>query len=76
MIALLAQSGYFWQRSPASWNFGELVIAIIIICGIIGVAYVALDYFGIKIPPWLLKIIGIVVVCFVAILAIRLLMSM
>lgn len=54
----------------------QLVIFLIIICGVIGVLFVVMRQTGVQIPQWILTIVGIVVVCFVAIFAIRLLMSM
>ncbi len=58
------------------FSFEALVIRIIVIAAVIGILYVALDYFGVKIPAWLLKCIGIVIVAFVAIVCIKLLMTM
>jgi hypothetical protein len=54
----------------------QLIIFLIIICGVIGVLFVVMRQTGIQVPQWVLTIVGIVVVCFVAIFAIRLLMSM
>ncbi len=71
MTALLAQAGGMW-----GFSFEALIIRIIIIAAVIGILYIALDYFGVKIPGWLLKCIGIVVVAFVCIVCIKLLMSM
>lgn len=58
------------------WTFGEIIIAIIIIAAIIGIMYVALRQFGVSIPGWLVHIFWIVVVAFVAIVAIKFLLSM
>ncbi len=54
----------------------QVIIFIIILCGVFGVLFVVMRQTGIQIPPWLMTIFWIVVVCFVAIFAIRLLMSM
>ena len=60
----------------AGYSLVQLVILAIIICGVIGILFVVMRQTGVQIPQWILTIIGIVVVCFVAIFAIRLLMSM
>ncbi len=54
----------------------QVVIFIIILCGVFGVLFVVMKQTGVQIPPWIMTIFWIVVVCFVAIFAIRLLMSM
>jgi len=54
----------------------QLIIFVIVLCGVIGVLFVVMRQTGVQIPQWVLTIVGIVVVCFVAIFAIRLLMSM
>jgi hypothetical protein len=59
-----------------SWGFGEIIIAIIIIAACVGIMYIALNVFGVQIPPWAIKIFWIVVVAFVAIFAIRLILGM
>ncbi len=58
------------------WSLIEVVVAIIIIAAVIAVMYIALRQFGVGIPPWVIQIFWVVVVAFVAIFAIRLLMSM
>ena len=58
------------------WGFTEILIAIIVVCACVGIAYVACNYFGITPPDWLVKIVMIVVVACVAIAAIRLVAGM
>lgn len=60
---------------PAGWTFGSIAIAVVIIGAVCGIVYVAMRSFGIAIPPWVVNIFWIVVVAFVAIAAIRLVMS-
>lgn len=62
--------------NPGGWTIGEIVIAIIVIAAICGIAYAALNYFGVQIPPIVLKIIGIVLVAALAIIAVRFLLSL
>lgn len=69
---LLAQGGRFL----AGWGLVEIIIAVIIIGAAIGIMYIALQKFGVAIPPWAIQIFWIVIVAFVAIFAIRLLFSM
>ncbi len=54
----------------------EILIMIVVIAACIGIMYVALNVFGVTIPPWAIKIFWIVVVCIVAILAIRFVASL
>ncbi len=58
------------------WSFGELAIALIIIVAIVAVVVVVIKVAQIPIPWWIVHIAWILAVAFVAIFAIRLLMSM
>jgi hypothetical protein len=60
----------------AAWGLVDWVICIIIVAAVIAVMYVALNQFGITIPPWAVRIFWILVVAVVAILAIRFLLSL
>lgn len=60
----------------AAWSLGDIIIAIVIIAAVVGIAYLALQYFGVTIPPIFLRIIGIVIVCVIAIVAIRFLLTL
>ena len=66
--ALLANVG--------GYTFGEIMIAIIIIAAVCGIVYAALQYFGVQIPPIVIKIIGIVLVAALAIICVRFLLSL
>lgn len=59
-----------------SWELIDWAIFIIVICAVVGIVYTALNYFGVSIPPVLLRIVGIVIVAAFAILAIRFLLSL
>lgn len=59
-----------------AWTVGEIVIAIIIIAAVVGICYAALNYFGVQVPPIVIKIIGIVLVAALAIIAVRFLLSL
>ena len=54
----------------------QLAITAIIICGVIGVVFVVMRQSGVNLPQWVWTIVGIVVLCFVAIVAIRFIASM
>jgi hypothetical protein len=73
---LLAQ--VFVQRGGinAGWSFGEIVIAIIIIAAVLGILYAVLQYFGVPIPPIVMKILCIVLIAALAIIAVRFLLSL
>ncbi len=69
---LLAQIG----GNLASWSFGQILIAVVIIAACVALVYVALNKFGVGIPDWVIQVFWIVVVAFVVIFAIRLVLSM
>ncbi len=77
---LLADVLVHQQTAVVPWwsTFGiaEIAIAIVVIAAICGIVYVALNQFGVAIPPWVARIFWIVVCCFVVIAAIRLVASM
>lgn len=58
------------------WGIGEIVIAVIVIAAVVGVMYVALQQFGVSIPPFVVKIFWIVIAAIVAILAIRFILTL
>lgn len=63
-------------RDVATWGIVDFIKAVVIIAAILGIAYLALQYFEVTIPPILIKIFWIVVVCLVALVAINLIASM
>jgi hypothetical protein len=54
----------------------QVIIFLVIVIAIIGVLYVVMQATGVKLPPWVIQIGWIVLVAFVAILAIKLLWGM
>lgn len=71
MLTLLAQA-----VGPAGWSIGQIAIAVILIAAIVAVVFIAVRAFGLPIPQWVWQVIGVLIVAFVCILAVRLLMSM
>ena len=69
MIPILAQLA-------GGYSLIQVIIFLIVLCGVFGILFVVMRQTGIQVPPWIITIFWIVVVCFVAIFAIRLLMSM
>ncbi len=59
-----------------TWGLAEIVIAIIVIAAVVGILYVALQQFGIVIPPFVVRIFWIVMCAVIAILAIRFLLTL
>lgn len=57
-------------------TFGGWVIWLVVVLAICAVVWIATTAFGLPIPPWLLKICGVLVVAFVVIVAIKLLLGM
>ncbi len=58
------------------YSLVQLAIMAIIICGVLGVVFIVMKQAGVTLPQWVWAIIGIVFLCFVGIVAIRLIASM
>ncbi len=59
------------------WDLQTMLIAIIIIAACCAVVYLVLTQgFDIKIPPWVIKVLWICIGAFIAIVAIRFLLSL
>ncbi len=58
------------------WSIADILVMIIVIAACVGIMYVALKVFGVGIPEWAVHIFWIVVVAFVAIVAIRFILSL
>lgn len=65
---LFAQAGF-------TWSLASLLIAAIIICGLIAIAYIVIKAMGVPIPPWFWQVLGIILIVIVGVLAIKFLMS-
>jgi hypothetical protein len=65
---ILAQAG-------VAWSIGQLMIVIIVVAAVIGIAMIAVRASGIAIPSWVTQIVWIVIVVFVAVLAIKFLIG-
>lgn len=59
-----------------AWTLTDWVVAIIIVAAVVAILYVALQGMGITLPDWFKKICLIVLVAVVAILAIKLILSL
>ena len=68
-INYLSTTGRSWV---SGYSLAELLIAVVIIAACVALVYVALNQFGIAIPPWVVQVFWICVVAFVIIFAIRL----
>lgn len=64
---LLAQLG--------GWGVGQIAIAVIVILAIVAIVAIAVRAMNVPIPAWVWHVLGVLVVAFVCILAVRLLMS-
>ncbi len=60
----------------AAWGFGDILIFIVIIAACVALVYVALNQFGVSIPPWVMQVFWICVVAVVVIMAIRFVLSL
>ena len=52
-------------------NLASLLVTVIIIAAVIAITSIAIKAFGLVIPDWVIQIFWVVVVAFVAIFAIR-----
>ena len=59
-----------------SWGIVDILIFIVIIAACVGLMYVALQQFGISIPPFVVKCFWIVICAIVVIFCIRLVASL
>jgi hypothetical protein len=73
-ILMLAQIIILAQVATYGWV--QILIFLIVACGIIGVALVAFRSTGVGIPDWVVKIFWIVAVVVIAVMAIRFLTGM
>lgn len=67
LLAILS----LWNGPVGTWGIADFLCALVLIAAAIGIAIIALNYFGVSVPPPIIRIIWIVVVAAVAIVAIR-----
>lgn len=65
-----------FAQLAGGYSLVQLAIMAIIICGVLGVVFIVMKQAGVTLPQWVWAIIGIVVLCFVAIVAIRFIASL
>ena len=65
-----------FAQALAGVGLGQLLIYVVVIAACVGLVYVALQQFGVAIPPFAVKIFWIVVCAFLVIVAIRFVLSM
>ncbi len=58
------------------WSAGNIVIALIVIVLIVGILLIVLKNSGVALPPWVWQIIGLVALGVVAIVAVKILLSL
>lgn len=59
-----------------AYSIGQLAIALVVLVAVAALVMVAVRASGIPVPPWVMQVLGIVVVAFVVIVAIRIVLSM
>jgi hypothetical protein len=64
------------MMAGGAWSIGQIAVAVIIVLALVGIVLIAAKAMGVTIPQWAWQIIGIVVVAFVAIVAIKFVLSM
>lgn len=72
LATIFAQNHPIWT----TWGIGELAIAVVVVCAILGILFVALRKFGVAIPDWVWHVIGIVFCALICIAAIRFIMGL
>jgi hypothetical protein len=72
-VNLLAQQMGGGMRG---WDIGSILIAIVVIAAAVGILFIVLRVFGVTVPPWLVQIFWVVVAAFVAVMAIRFVLSL
>ncbi len=60
----------------ATWSIVDILVFIVIIAACVGLMYVALQQFGVSIPPFVVKCFWIVICAIVVIFCIRLVASL
>ena len=70
---ILAETYAGWARG---WSFADLAIFVVAALAICALVWVALQHFKVPVPAWVPQVVGIVVVAFVVIVAIRLVAGM
>ena len=53
------------------WSITNIILAIIVVAGMIGIMYVALHEFGIAIPPFIITVLWIVLVVIICCAAVK-----
>ena len=59
-----------------AWSVGQIAVTVIVVAAIIAVVFVITKAMGVPIPPWVVTVFWICLAAFVAIFAIRFLLSM
>ncbi len=70
-VVLAALGGGF-----AAMSLVDILIWVVVLAACVGIVYLAMQYFGVGIPPVIVKIFWIVVIACLAIMAIRVVLSM
>ena len=65
-----------FAQAVSGVGLGQLLIYVVVIAACIGIVFLALQQFGVSIPPFAVRIFWIVVCAFLAIVAIRFVLSM
>jgi hypothetical protein len=64
------------QVMRGAYSLPDMLVWVIIVVACLAVAFIAVKACGVPVPPWVWQIIGIVVIAFVAICAIRFLSTL
>ena len=60
----------------AGWSIIQILTAVIVIAAVAAIVSVAVRAMGVAIPDWVVKILWIVAIAFVALIAIRIVLSL
>ncbi len=77
LATLIADVEVTGHRSGGfDWSIGSIVIALIVIVVLVGILLIVLKNSGVALPAWVWQILGLLALAFVAIVAVKILLSL
>lgn len=65
-----------WERPMSAWSFFDFAKLVILVAAFCAIVFIALKAMGINLPQWLIQMLVVVAVAFVAIVCLVLISSM
>lgn len=76
MLSLLPLFAQIHNGGGFEWSIQNILLAIIVIAGAVGVVLILLKVFNVQIPGWVVQIFWVVLAVVVGVFAIKLIFSM